>query len=294
MKYECELIQDLIPIVKDGIASKKSSDVVLAHIADCSVCREAFEMDTHVFIAPLKESDQTEIFKVTDYKNRIKKRRKSITLLTALFSVVLVVATIFATSQMVKLLEGESYSTRSISDYGNYAGHIEAEKEGFFSLLEIFPAEIPPSAKIEDYYYFCNNGLIDNSYQIYLLCSYEKNDFNNEKERLEAIELTFKDEVHKPIITDTGFNYTAIVTIFGDQNSFEYALINEDANTIVYVFAQSMGIDKSVVPSEYCPQGFEPPEEALSGLGSYNMYHFRVDDPMGGEIYVMPEIDAID
>lgn len=293
MKYECEIIQDLIPLVKDGIASEKSEVAVMSHIKECAACKEVHGTDTQFAMPPMKTSESEEISDVTHYRNRIKKRRKFIIAIAALFTLVLVIGTVFATILLVKFLAGESYTTRSIADYGNYSGHIEAEQAGFFSLLEIFPNTIPRTANVQDYYYYCNNGLLDNSYQLFLLCSYGESDFILEKERLETLELTFRGEVHKPVITDTGFNYRAVVTIFGDQNSYEYALIDDETRTIAYVFAQSMGINKSVVPSKYLPQGFQPPKEALNGLGSFNIYRFKLDDGMFGETYVIPGIDNI-
>ena len=290
-KYECEIIQDLIPLVKDGIASEKSGAAVMQHIKECLVCRKAYETDPQIVLPPLRESESMEMSKVTLYKNRIKKRRRIMISLAALLAVALVIGTSLITVKIAKqIIIGDSYTTRDIAKYGEYSGHIEFEQEGFFSLLEIFPKELPPSATVEDYYYFCSNGgLFDNSYQLYLVCSYEKDDFVREKERLESLELTFRDEVHKPTITDTGFKYRAVVTIFNDQNSFEYALIDDETRTIAYVFAQSMGIKESVVPLQYRPQGFKLPQNALTERGSYNIYYFKLHEGA----YVIPGIDNI-
>lgn len=240
------------------------------------------------------EDDSTEISKVTDYKTRINKQRKITVLLVALFSAIIVIGTIAATAHLTaQFFKGSSYSTQDIAEYRNYTGHIKTEQEGFFSLLEIFPNEILPSSEVKNYYYFCNNGNLDNSYQLYLLCSYEESDFLLEKERLESIEFTFKNTSQKPIITDAGFDCRAVVTIFDDQNSFEYALIDDNTNTIAYVFAQSMGIDSSVVPSQYRPKGFDPPKEYLTEWGGYNVYRFKLDDSIIGPTYVIPGIDSV-
>jgi len=290
MKYECEIIQDLIPLVKDGVASEKSKAAVALHIKECPVCKGAYEADAQIVLPPLSESASMEMSKVTLYKNQIKKRRKVMIVLAALLAVVLVIGTGLITAKIAKqAIVGDSYTTRDIAEYGQYSGHIEVEYEGFFSLLEIFPKELPPSATVEDYYYFCNNGLLDNSYQLYLVCSYDQEDFAREKERLESIELTFRDEVHKPTITDTGFKYPAVVTIFEDQDSFEYALLDEETGTIAYVYAQSMGIKESIVPLQYRPQGFKPPQDELTEWGSYNIYLFRISKGA----YVTPGKDNV-
>jgi len=178
---------------------------------------------------------------------------------------------------MIRLLVGDSHTTRDIAEYGNYSGHMEFEQEGMFSTLDIFPKELPPAATVKDYYYFCNNGMIrglfDNSYQLYLVCTYTEDDFELEKNRLTSITRTsYNNEERKPIITNEGFKYPAIITLFGYKNSFEYALLDEEARTIAYVFAQSMGIENSVVPLKYRPSGFKPPENVLNEWGSFAIY----------------------
>jgi hypothetical protein len=296
MKYECDLIQDLIPLVKDGIASEKSNTAVKLHLKECATCREVYETNTKAVLTSLPERSRKEISQVTLYKDRIKKRRKIIISLAVLFAVILMIGTGLATATfMVKLFKGDSYITRDIAEYGNYSRHMEFEQEGMFGLLEIFPKELPPSATVKDFYYFCNNGgLFDNSYQLYLVCAYGEDDFTQEKERLLSIEIAFRDEVHKPIVTDEGFGYPAIITIFGYKESFEYALLDETTRTIVYVFVQSMGIDKSIVPSEYRPQGFRIPTEELNEFGNYLMYSFKIDDGIFGHSYVTPGKDHIE
>ena len=289
MKYECDLIRDLIPLVKDGIASEKSKVAVTSHIDECPACRGEYAADTGIALPPLNESAVTEIAQVTLYKTRVKKRRKIIALIVTLICFILVAITCLATVFAVKLMAGHSYTTRSISEYGEWSGHIEVEKEGFFTTLDIFPKELPSSAAVDDYYYFCNNGLLDNSYQIYLVCSYNQDDFSAEKDRLHSLELSYKDEVHTPIITDTGFEYPAVVTMFGNQDSFEYALLDDETKTIVYVYAQSMGIKKSVVPKKHRPQGFKPPEDLLTEWGAYSFYLFKFDE----FAYVTPGIDNV-
>jgi len=270
MKYECGMMQDLMPLVKDGVAGETSAAAVALHIAECPACREIFEADAPLALPAMDESAREEISKVTLYQKRVRKRRGVIIALLALLAAAPVTVTGLIMAPFVMLLThtGESYETRDIAEYGNFSGHIEVE-EGFFSPLEIFPAQLPPSAVVQDYYYFCNNGFLDNSYQLYLVCAYDAGDFAAEKERLESIVIA---GIHRPLITDEGFEYPAVVTMFNNQNSFEYALLDETTHMIAYIYAQTMGIDPSVVPPQHRPHGFQPPEDALSALGIYNPY----------------------
>lgn len=51
MKYECNLIQDLLPLYQDDVCSKTSKEIVEEHLKECSRCRDMagklqdFEMD---------------------------------------------------------------------------------------------------------------------------------------------------------------------------------------------------------------------------------------------------------
>jgi len=273
MKYECGMMRDLIPLVKDGMASEQSAAAVALHIAECPACREIFEADAPLALPAMDESAREEISKVTRYQKRVKRRRRVFIALLSLLAAALVTVTGLLTVPFLMLFAnpGESYETRDIAEYGDFSGHIEAE-EGFFSALAIFPAQLPPSAKVEDYYYYCNNGFLDNSYQLYLVCIYSEADFAAEKDRLETLTLGYDDVGHSPVVTDEGFEYPAVVTMFNNQNSFEYALLDDATRMIAYIYAQSMGIKSSVVPPQHRPHGFQPPEEALHAWGGFDIY----------------------
>ena len=78
MKYDCALIQDLIPLVKDGIASDVSKAVVELHIQECALCKGIHDADAHIDFPSMDESASAEITKVNEYKSRIRKWQKKI------------------------------------------------------------------------------------------------------------------------------------------------------------------------------------------------------------------------
>lgn len=43
MKYDCDVIRDLIPLCIDKVASKNSQNAVSEHIAECRTCLAAFK-----------------------------------------------------------------------------------------------------------------------------------------------------------------------------------------------------------------------------------------------------------
>lgn len=44
MKVTCDVILDLIPLVKDGVASEDSTNLVQQHIQECQSCQEEYDL----------------------------------------------------------------------------------------------------------------------------------------------------------------------------------------------------------------------------------------------------------
>ena len=44
MKISCDVILDLIPLVKDGVASEESTSIVNEHIKNCERCKTEFDI----------------------------------------------------------------------------------------------------------------------------------------------------------------------------------------------------------------------------------------------------------
>lgn len=59
MKYECEVIQDLLPLYQDNLCSDKSRTIVEEHIRECAVCRKIAGQisDNTVEVKLLKEKN---------------------------------------------------------------------------------------------------------------------------------------------------------------------------------------------------------------------------------------------
>jgi len=59
MKYECDVIQDLLPLYQDKICSDKSRTIVEEHISECAVCRKIVGQigDNTVEVKLLKEKN---------------------------------------------------------------------------------------------------------------------------------------------------------------------------------------------------------------------------------------------
>jgi hypothetical protein len=74
MKYSCEIIKDLLPLYKDGIASKESELVISEHLASCEDCKKYYDdMQKNELVEPDVMIDET--VSVLNYATKIKKRR---------------------------------------------------------------------------------------------------------------------------------------------------------------------------------------------------------------------------
>lgn len=134
----------------------------------------------------------------------------------------------------------ESYHTFDADKYLQTEGHISDEGIDIRSGLFIFPKSIETLKDIE-YEYYCERGIGDNSYMIFLKGTYpDKGAYEEELKRLAdincTIETTAGDIKNNIEYTDTLFSYPAYVAIYHTNMSFEYALIDDKNNTVVYVF----------------------------------------------------------
>jgi len=64
MNISCDVILDLIPLVKDGVASDGSAKIVNEHIKSCDQCRTEFEGIEKVNVKQLQVKDEKIIFAI--------------------------------------------------------------------------------------------------------------------------------------------------------------------------------------------------------------------------------------
>lgn len=64
LKITCHVVLDLIPLVKDGVASSDSVKIVEEHIEDCECCREEFETFESTSIEDSNVKDEKIIFDI--------------------------------------------------------------------------------------------------------------------------------------------------------------------------------------------------------------------------------------
>lgn len=64
MNITCDVILDLIPLVKDGVASQDSTDLVNEHIKNCQGCMAEFESFESIVIEKASIRDERIIFDI--------------------------------------------------------------------------------------------------------------------------------------------------------------------------------------------------------------------------------------
>lgn len=291
MKYDCEVIQDLMPLEIDGIASGKSIEIIDKHKKECKVCSQYYDyiscnlnIDTEMTNEEQKKQENKQI---ATYRSRIKRRRIKIIIgiSAGVVALLLVQAIVILCAIGSLTIFGEEYSTTDVTDYGIYNGHIEAESKGRFSHLFIFPEKLSKSAQIEDYYYYCSNKGLDNSYQIFLEYKLSTEDFKLEKNRLANISSNYKNKTNEVIYDTTSFDYPAYITVFNHNGTYEYALIDETNKRIICVYTQFRKLKKVGREESYLPT-----TSSIMGDEGYSVYYF----PAGNNTLVMPDIDEVD
>lgn len=152
----------------------------------------------------------------------------------------------------------EEYMTIKTEEYGNWDGHIDSEGENIESGLYIFPEQID-MAKDSQYYYYCSNHNSSLSeYLIYAEVTYTKEDYLKEQERISNIKCEVKLSPEEGEITNNVlyseelFMYPAYIAIYASNLSYEYALLNEKEQKIIYIYSQLKDAN-NILPTEYLP-----------------------------------------
>lgn len=157
-----------------------------------------------------------------------------------------------------------SITIRGKKEYGNFNGFLGK------SNLEIFPKEIDESAELLEYQYYCVDTFMQPTCKVYLECYYENQDaFETECERLAGISVTNEQEEQDIVYSTELFAYPAYVTNYDWFSSYEYALVLENEQKIVYVYLEG-NLPTPKVSKEYMP--LEKEGETSLSIYSFDGY----------------------
>ena len=180
------------------------------------------------------------------------------------------------------LLSGCSCSSnvRTYDDALNEA----IENTDFHSQLYIFP-ESTNKGTPTNFSYKSMGDLLTGSYFLYLVMTYDEENFTNELARIDKIEGRFPDGQTKSIIH---YEEESIYLTISRDSRYEYVKYNKEKFEIAYVSNQLFSWATANVELRHKLPDLKIPSELDDGENSYNMYYFYSDEPdgMGGTIHI--------
>ncbi len=250
---DCSLVRDLLPLSLEGLTGEESEHFLQMHLQECKKCQRFRE-------ELLSENEENKI-REQKKENRVLRtlkrwRYEMLGLLIGIFSVlaviVLVICIVFLKGNNVEEVYSVKEHYEEVSDYGkqNYSG---------ISKLALFPEYTGVSGKVEDFYYDCKGSRLYQSYQIYLECSYEKQGYLEEKERL--LNITDKDTGRQAVYSEEENRLPCVYAMLYDEG-YEYALLSDEECKIRYIYLQGIDrrelhFDAKYLPNDYGQAGYD-------------------------------------
>lgn len=177
------------------------------------------------------------------------------------------------------MVHGRTFTTTDIQDYSNY------EKYERLNNLATFPDNKIESLSSEYFYQYCDSFGMP-TVQIILTNIYTEEQFTKEIQRLENIELTYNGESNSLYKDDLHFITTAYVGMANWNDTYEYALIVENLNTITYVYLENISktdlhINNILLPNYYNQQTENMNQSNEISVNHFSFYAFKL-----GETYI--------
>lgn len=263
----CDLVKDLLPIYVDGLCSEESRNIINNHLDMCQECK-----DYHEKMKGTEIVETLQAVNGTVLEHHRKKERKKLLCIVGI--VIGACLTVFVFYTVLFYIIGgldscisEEYMTIKESEYGAWSGHIDYESESMESGLYLFPQNLASTEDVDYLYYCAKNNLSISSYLVYTAATYSQEDYVKEVERIKNTQCTVRLNGEGDCVTNSVmyseelFAYPAYVAVYASNLSYEYALLDEENNTIIYVYLQ-MKDGYEILPAEHLP---------LENLGK-NMY----------------------
>lgn len=178
----------------------------------------------------------------------------------------------------------DSYHAEGIENYNKdviiekYAGDLDSD-------LSIFPDEIFTDKT--EYSADFDPNLFDTDGRMILICAYGDEQFNDEISRLQSLSKTIEygeEQYTNYVLYEEGsYNYPAYITIDGFGNTYEYALIDQRNNRIVYIYLAYPDSDTLNQYEDYAKKDWSIYYDEDATLNAFSMYNHSFD---GGESWV--------
>jgi len=218
------------------------------------------------FHSDLLEEMIEENRKIEAHPEVVKTDNKTLQKGKIVYGIVLIIVSILTLLMMNSLMKART--TIELNTLDAYGVHEEDRGLGY---LWIFPKEIGTRSTASDYYYYHQESYFGVTYQVYLSHSWSPEDFDKEVLRLSRItdEKSPRIKGNDQIVYNTDdFVLPAYVTVYNDQRSYEYALINRSNYEIIYVYIENVDLEAIHFNHEYLPNDYTN----KIGQDSYNIY----------------------
>lgn len=129
--------------------------------------------------------------------------------------------------------------------------------DGFISHFAIFPKQNEFTGDVVEYHYY-DYQMLDGD-EIYLEMRYDNAAFEQELERLsEVVYYSTKQKYENAIKVDNSvlFNYYTFVSIYSFRGRYEYASVDFEEHTIVYIMLDEMSFDRISIDKKYLPKNY--------------------------------------
>ena len=134
-------------------------------------------------------------------------------------------------------------------------GYSQFTAESVHSPLVVFPNK-DEDCILEDFYYEFRDEIFSPVSQIYLKKQYNTNQFQKEIDRLDATQLTYLGQTNSLYFDSDNFSYDAYVALADWSDRYEYALIDKNTNTIIYIYLENMSHNLLYIDETYLPSYF--------------------------------------
>ena len=243
---DCNIVADLMELSLDGLTSEESEQLIQEHIQSCRRCKRYRE----VLTKRRQERERNE--QENDKKIFRALKRWRYELIGLFIGIIAVVA--FIVIILFRPFSGnkdeEVYPVKEhyeqTSDYG------KQDYQGIAGLA-LFPDSEDIAGQIAEFYYHCKGNKLYQEYQIYLECTYEKEAYEAEKQRL--LQITDKNTERKVGYSEEETSLPCVYSMLYDEG-YEYALLSEEEYKIIYIYLQGIDRRELVFEEKYLPKDY--------------------------------------
>ena len=243
---DCNIVADLMALSLDGLTSEESEQLIQEHIQTCKKCQRYKE--NLVLERQEKEKNEQENDKKI-FRALKRWRYELIGLVLGIFFVVAFIVIIlfqpFSGNKDEEVYPVKEHYEQT-TDYGkqDYKG---------IAGLALFPDDEDVIGQIAEFYYDCKGNKLYQEYQIYLECTYEKESYKVEKQRL--LQITDKNTERKVEYSEEEASILCVYAMLYDEG-YEYALLSEEEGKIIYIYLQGIDRRELVFEEKYLPKDY--------------------------------------